>query len=92
VLFYTLELEEGEEEGKSSVKAVLGKCFFRDAVNSEWCLLESKVMERCSHQQPQVTGFLKGKMGFGMGKTAREITSQVKFSDQGQCLLMSPSL
>jgi hypothetical protein len=31
-----------------------------------------------SCQQPQVTGFLKGKMGFWMGKAAREIISQDK--------------
>jgi hypothetical protein len=32
----------------------------------------------CSHQRPWVTRFLKGKMGFWMGKAVREIMSQDK--------------
>ena len=46
----------------------------------------------CSRQRPGVTGLLKGKMGCWMGKAAREIRAKTKFFDQGQCLLMSPSL
>jgi hypothetical protein len=44
----------------------------------------------CSRQQPQVTGFLEGKME--MEKASREIRSQDKSSNQGQCLFMSLSL